>query len=86
MEALQIIDKERRVREYKSDPMIAGFRNILFRIHCYAQPRILINLNSFEDSVFDIDSKSKQVIKVWEDRMKEYIRQTYSDIINVDEL
>lgn len=86
---MQAIDpnwKEKRVREYKQDRVLEEMRNRMFEVHCYAQPRILININSPKDSIFDIDPGSKNRIKWWVEKMREYIRNNYSDIINADEI
>lgn len=83
--ALQEQDKERRIREYKSDQTIKCFQQLLFNIYVYAQPRIMVCLNKpIEESVFDIDEKSKAQIAWWNEKLKEYIKFNYSDIVTID--
>ena len=79
--ALQLYDRERRIREYKSDSTIEGFRKIMFKIYCYAQPRIVICISNPEKSVFDIDPVSKERIEWWKEQLEKYIKLNYSDII-----
>lgn len=78
---LQSEDIERRVKDYKNDPFIKTCQKYINRILDYSKPHIMVCLDDNSKSVFDIDEDSKKAIEVWKERIKEYVKTNYSDII-----
>lgn len=82
--ALQLEDKERRVKLYKNDPFIKAVHDKIFQINCYAKPHIKVCIDNPEKSIFGIDEQSQKRIDWWMATLKEYVNNNYSDIIQVD--
>lgn len=81
IQAIDVVGRERRAREYKNDSFIRGCINQITKIAMIAKPRIEIALSgNIEDSVFDIDEESKKRIAWWEEQIGDYIKNNYSDI------
>lgn len=78
---MSIPEKEKRIREYKSDVIIEYFRKMIFNAAVFAKPRIMVCLDDPSKSIYDIDEDSKRVIEYWTLKMEEYILYTYPDII-----
>ncbi len=82
--AISPYEKETRVRQYKTDPTIEAFRNIIFKIVSLAKPRILVHEDP-KKSKFEVDEQSQMQINYWKQKMEEYILSNYSDIITISE-